>query len=191
MLDLETPSLLGGGWYAATVMAVNTTNVQNVSSVPGATCTDALNQLQTDIAANTTAIADLNSDDIANNSSVSGGSVSGALNVLMLAVADKADANINFVDEAGTSITITSSHANKVIRCSSNSPITVTANALASGQSVGIMQNGSGQITVTSGTCTVRKGGSFNAKSLEQNTMIVLTYDSANTALLGGQLEPV
>ncbi len=62
----------------------NTTQVDNASGVAGATCTAALNQLNSDLAAVVAGLAGLDSDDIANVSDVSGADVTAALNTLGL-----------------------------------------------------------------------------------------------------------
>lgn len=161
MLDLE--NCLPDNSASAGVRIIGmltTTQIANVSGVPGATCTDALNLLNSDIAANTAAIA------------------------------GKADANLAFVDETA-SFSISATHRNKVVRVTSASDVTVTVDALAEGNVVGLIQLGAGRVIVANGTCTVSAGASFQKQTLEQNTQIFLQYLTASTALLTGQLDPV
>jgi hypothetical protein len=60
----------------------NTNQVQNLSGVAGATCTAALNQLDSDIAAVAADLAALSTSDIANASGVAGATCTAALNQL-------------------------------------------------------------------------------------------------------------
>lgn len=59
-----------------------TDEITNDSTVTGATATDALDNLKTDVDGNTTAIGALGSDDISNDSGVTGADVSSALDQL-------------------------------------------------------------------------------------------------------------
>lgn len=95
---LEVPTLNSAAEYFQAVdsttipVSVNTSQVVNVSSVPGGTATTALDNLQASIAAATAAllavIAGLTTDNIANASSVAGVSDSDALETLAEAIAN-------------------------------------------------------------------------------------------------------
>lgn len=62
----------------------NTDQIQNISGVTGASCSDALDQLNSDLAAVVAGLAGLDSDDIANVSDVDGANVTEALDTLGL-----------------------------------------------------------------------------------------------------------
>jgi hypothetical protein len=78
------------------------------------------------------------------------------------------------------------------IRYTSGSAVTVTVNSVAAGDVGGVihlMQDGAGQVSVSSGTCTVRKSATFNASTEGENAVITLVFDTTTTAILMGMLE--
>lgn len=88
-------------------------------------------------------------------------------------------------------------HAGAILEITHGSAITYTVRADATlnlpiGTSIHLAQAGAGQITVAAaGGVTVKKSATFNAKTLDQESIIVLTKVAANTWRLGGMLEPV
>src|SRR5688572_19481402 len=122
----------GGG---ARVM-ITTDQVTNLSGVPGATCTEALDDLQTQMAAT------------------------------IALIAGKAPANLEYVAEAAD-FTISATHRNKIVKVTSPTDVTVTADALAEGNMVGLVQMGAGRVIVVDGTCTVSTGASYDKATLE------------------------
>jgi hypothetical protein len=77
---------------ASLPVSVNTDQVANVSLVPGATCSSALNQLQADTTALAAVVSALDTDDIANVSTVAGASCSDALETLAALIVATASA---------------------------------------------------------------------------------------------------
>jgi hypothetical protein len=79
-------------------------------------------------------------------------------------------------------------------RYTSASAVTITVNSVAAGDvggTVHLCQDNTGQLTVASGTCTVRKSATFNAKTEGENAVVSLIFDTTTTAILVGMLEAV
>ena len=61
--------------------------------------------------------------------------------------------SLNVTDNAGTSITLTDTDNNKIVRCTASSAVTITVpSTLAAGFSCMVIQAGAGQITFTAGS---------------------------------------
>jgi hypothetical protein len=90
-------------------VSVNTDQVANVSLVPGASCSSALNTLQSTTTALAAVVAALDTDDIANTSNVAGASCSDALDTLLELIAETGTgpgytARFGFVNAASAKI---------------------------------------------------------------------------------------
>jgi hypothetical protein len=93
---------------------------------------------------------------------------------------------------SGTTDTLATADVGMFIRYTSASAVTVTVNSVAAGDVGGVihlMQDGAGQVSVSSGTCTVRKSATFNASTEGENAVITLVFDTTTTAILMGMLE--
>lgn len=86
-------------------------------------------------------------------------------------------------------------HAENFLTISHTSAITYTVRPsgtldLPIGTAIEIAQSGAGQVNVAAGVgVTILKGASFNAKTMEQNAIIVLVKTGTDTWRLGGMLE--
>jgi hypothetical protein len=95
---------------------------------------------------------------------------------------------------SGTTDTIDTNDVGMFKRYTSASAVTITVNSVAAGDvggTVHLCQDAAGQLTVSSGTCTVRKSSTFNAKTEGENAVISLIFDTTTTAILVGMLEAV
>lgn len=86
-------------------------------------------------------------------------------------------------------------HAGEVLEITSATGVNYTLQPdgtvnIPIGKSIHVAQGGAGKVTVVPGSgVTLKKGASFNARTMEQEAIIVLIKVAANTWRLGGQLE--
>jgi hypothetical protein len=95
---------------------------------------------------------------------------------------------------SGTTDTLDTNDVGMFKRYTSASAVTVTVNSVAAGDVGGVihlMQDGAGQVSISSGTCTVRKSATFNASTEGENAVVTLVFDTTTTAILMGMLEAV
>lgn len=101
------------------------------------------------------------------------------------------------IDVTGATHTTLQTHFENVVRISHASAINYTIQpdadlTSALGTTIHVVQQGAGQITFLAGSgVTLLKGASFQAKSMEQHTVVVPYKVAANTWMLGGQLAAV
>lgn len=99
------------------------------------------------------------------------------------------------VDLAGAAFQTEIAHAENVLEISNATAVTYTVRpdaelSLPIGTAIQIAQAGGGKITVAAGAgVTLLKGASFNARTMEQNAIVVLIKKAANTWRVGGTLE--
>ena len=92
------------------------------------------------------------------------------------------------VTEAGTSRTLSSADANKVIYCTSSSAVTITcATGLGAGFNCTIIQGGTGKVTVAAGAATLISYSSLFS-TMGQYAVISLIAPVADTFVAAGNL---
>lgn len=90
---------------------------------------------------------------------------------------------------AATSLTLDSSHNGAVLRFTSNSAITVTIpTGLGAAFSCSLIQEGTGQITITPDAGVTRNAFGGATKTAGQYAVATLIATAANTFILGGQV---
>lgn len=108
---------------------------------------------------------------------------------LTAALALKANKKLTFVTVSDTSKSLSASDEETVQECTSDDPVSITAEQLAAGSVVVLAQIGEGQITVVAGSgVTLEYGPSYQPKSLEQFTDVILRWRTTTIVQVTGQL---
>jgi hypothetical protein len=89
--------------------------------------------------------------------------------------------------QGGTSYTLAASDNGKIISCTSNSPVTITAPALSIGFNCLIVQRGSGQVTLTASGSTINNRYNFN-KTAGQHAIMSLVSVAAGQFISSGDM---
>lgn len=97
---------------------------------------------------------------------------------------------IGTVTEAGAARTLIASDARKMIKCTSDDPVTITVNSgvFAVGDEIYFEQHGAGQITFD-GTATLETSDDYNPASASQHAIIGIRFDSDSLANCFGDRE--
>ena len=124
-----------------------------------------------------------------------GDNVEAALQEIGATLEDLAEAPIAAIIPLAVASQTELAHANALLEITSAVGVNYTVRADADADlpirtTIHIAQGGAGKITVVAaGGVTVKKGASFNAKTMEQEAIIALVKVAANTWRLGGALE--
>ena len=155
--------------------------VANLSNVPGAEVSDALDLLYM-------ALSTLNSSQVANVSGVAGAKVTNALDTLAAAIA--AVPGLTIVTEAGATRTLTSADRNCWIRFTAAGGCVVTVNngVFAAGDVVFLRQAAAGAVSFA-GTAALTPPTTNVAISGQQGATMALTFTTANAADVSGDLQ--